>query len=117
MLLQVFDCFSMALNEQEMAEKMKKGQDVAPIEATFRICRKQGTNNIFIQLEETRLTDGGRKTRYRTWDWMDRGGAKLRTPRDFDHILLGNSMSERFDTKESASFPLRSIAMFFFFVF
>jgi len=57
---------------------VKDGEDKLPIEAYFRIVRKQQDTKLRIGYREERKTDNYKWKRTRTWDWEDKGDAVIK---------------------------------------
>jgi hypothetical protein len=56
-----WDCFSTRLGKIDMAEKVKRGEDVLPIESVFSMYRKQGEISLQLRYREERRTDNDKK--------------------------------------------------------
>lgn len=84
-----WDCHSSQHSAFELNERVKRGEDVLPIDASFRIVRKQQEETLRMRYEEIRVTDANTRSRHRIWKWTDKGGSEQppRPGKDMKEIL------------------------------
>ncbi|CAJ1419383.1 unnamed protein product [Effrenium voratum] len=71
-----WDCFSSQTSTLDLKKMVEEGSDVLPIDASFRIIRKQQDDHLRLRYEEVReLRNANMQKRRRIWHWTDKGGA------------------------------------------
>eukprot|EP00913_Durusdinium_trenchii_P025484 g23922.t1 len=73
-----WDCHSSQESTLDLKRMVEEGLDVLPIDASFRIIRKQQDDHLRLRYEELReLRDANMQKRRRVWQWIDKGGADV----------------------------------------
>ncbi|CAE7569626.1 RYR1, partial [Symbiodinium sp. CCMP2456] len=73
-----WDCSSSSESTLDLKRMVEQGKDVLPIDASFRIVRKQQDDHLRLRYEEVReLRNANMQKRRRVWNWTDKGGADM----------------------------------------
>ncbi|CAE7451851.1 RYR1 [Symbiodinium natans] len=72
-----WDCFSTSMSHTELAQAVKDGKDRLPIEASFKLLRRQGDMAFYARYREERSIQNYKLRATRTWDWRDKNDQSL----------------------------------------
>ncbi|CAE8628389.1 unnamed protein product [Polarella glacialis] len=73
-----WDCHSSQESMSNLKRMVEDGMDVLPIDASFRVVKKQSEDHMRLRYEETRETRTTQmRAKHRIWNWSDKGGADV----------------------------------------
>ncbi|CAE7265603.1 RYR1 [Symbiodinium microadriaticum] len=108
-----WDCFSTSMSHAELARVVKSGEDKLPIEASFKLLRRQGEMAFYARYREERSTENYKYRTVRTWDWRDKNDQTIKNVLNhkgwayFAFVVTINEHKIRGDLKKSQDPTIR----------